>query len=224
MWRFGRYSQWKKRKLPFLMTPLSFDDSSPLSSQSLRISAKILPCDKTIMLCSRQRGTFFYGTSTIASTLLFSTAIPQVLRFFGTVLVYCWHKVTKTALYFDWNCNLRLVFGHSPLNCTRFIYVFYVVLFYSVYEMSEMTSLRQWLAWINYNNGTTEYRSIFPRYLPWRIISGTEHTTKRRFNFFFAWLPQCSSCKQYWKSVLWRPARHCTDLSAPYLTVLQCLV
>jgi len=39
--------------------------------------------------------------------------------------------------------------------------------------MSEMTSLRQWLAWINYNHGTTEYCGIFPRYLPWRKISGT---------------------------------------------------
>ena len=34
-------------------------------------------------------------------------------------------------------------------------------MFYSVYQMSEMTSLRQWLAWINYNHGTTEYRGIF---------------------------------------------------------------
>jgi len=30
---------------------------------------------------------FFYGTSTVAFTVLFSTAIPQVPRFFGTVLV-----------------------------------------------------------------------------------------------------------------------------------------
>jgi len=36
-----------------------------------------------------------------------------------------------------------------------------------------MSSLRQWLAWINYNYSTTEYRGIFPRYLPWRKISGT---------------------------------------------------
>ena len=38
------------------------------------------------------RGTtvlFFYGTSTVAFTVLFSTAIPQVPRFFGTVLVRC---------------------------------------------------------------------------------------------------------------------------------------
>ena len=44
------------------------------------------------------RGTavpFFYGTSTVAFTVLFSTAIPQVPRFFGTVLVRCWHTVTN---------------------------------------------------------------------------------------------------------------------------------
>jgi len=39
--------------------------------------------------------------------------------------------------------------------------------------LSEMTSLRQWLALINYNHGTTEYRGIFPRYFPCRKISGT---------------------------------------------------
>jgi len=95
------------------------------------------------------RGTavpFFHGTSTVAFTVLFSTAIPQVPRFFDTVLVCYWHRVTKSALYFDWNCNLRLVFCRSPLNFTRFTYVLYVVLFYSVCQMSEMTSLRQWLA------------------------------------------------------------------------------
>ena len=118
---------------------------------------------------------FLYGTSTVAFTVLFSTAIPQVPRFFGTVLVRYWHTVTKTALYFDWNCNLRLVFCRSPLNSTRFTYVLYVVLFYSVYQMSEMTSLRQRLVFsvIIYNHGTTEYRGIFPRYLPWRKICGT---------------------------------------------------
>ena len=26
---------------------------------------------------------------------------------------------------------------------------------------------------VKYNHGTTEYRGIFPRYLPWRKISGT---------------------------------------------------
>jgi len=91
---------------------------------------------------------FLYGTSTVVFTILFSTAIQQVPRFFGTVVVRCWHTVTKTALHFDWNCNLRLVFCRSPLNCTRFIYVFYDVLFYSVYQISEMTPLRQWIAWI----------------------------------------------------------------------------
>ena len=36
------------------------------------------------------RYAFLYGTSTVALTVLFSTAIPQVLRFFGTVfLVRC---------------------------------------------------------------------------------------------------------------------------------------
>jgi len=38
------------------------------------------------------RGTavpFFHGTSTVAYTVLFSTAIPQIPRFFGTVLVRC---------------------------------------------------------------------------------------------------------------------------------------
>jgi len=29
------------------------------------------------------------------------------------------------------------------------------------------------LAWIIYNHGITEYRGIFPRYLPWHKISGT---------------------------------------------------
>ena len=34
--------------------------------------------------------------------------------------------------------------------------------------------VRGWrLAWIIYNHGSTEYRGIFPRYLPWRKISGT---------------------------------------------------
>jgi len=51
---------------------------------------------KTVLLVLRcttvgyYRGTaapFFYGTSTVAFTALFSTAIPQVPRFFGTVLV-----------------------------------------------------------------------------------------------------------------------------------------
>ena len=115
------------------------------------------------------RGTavpFFYGTSTVAFMLLFSTAIPQVLRFFNTVLVHCWHTVTKTTLYFKWNCNFWLVFCRSPLNFTRFTFVCFDVLLHSVYQMSEMTSLRQWLAWINYNCSTTEYRIIFLRYLP----------------------------------------------------------
>ena len=89
--------------------------------------------------------------STVAFTVLFSTAIPQVPRFFDTVLVRCWHTITKTALYFDWNCNLQLVFCHSPLNFTRFTYVLYVVLFYCIYQMSENTSLRQRLAFsVNY--------------------------------------------------------------------------
>jgi len=34
--------------------------------------------------------------------------------------------------------------------------------------MTEMLSLRQWLAWIKYNqyHGTTEYHGIFQWYLP----------------------------------------------------------
>ena len=74
---------------------------------------------------------FLYGTGTVAFTVLFSTAIPQVPRFFDTVLVRYWHTVTKTALYFDWNCNLQLVFCRSSLNFTSFTYAFYVVLFHS---------------------------------------------------------------------------------------------
>jgi len=43
-------------------------------------------------------------------------------------------------LDFNWNCNLRLVFCHSLLNCTHFTYLFYVVLLCSVYQnqMSEI--------------------------------------------------------------------------------------
>jgi len=36
-----------------------------------------------------------------------------------------------------------------------------------------MTSLCQCLVWINYNHGTTEYRSVFLWYLPWCRVCGT---------------------------------------------------
>jgi len=47
---------------------------------------------QTAQILGVYRGTavpFFYGTSTVGFTVLFSTAIPQVPRFFGTVLVRC---------------------------------------------------------------------------------------------------------------------------------------
>jgi len=75
---------------------------------------------------------FFYGTSTVAFTVLFSTAIPQVPRFFGTVLARCWHTVMKTSLYFDWNCSLRLVFSRSPLNVRLHVLLTYFMLFCSI--------------------------------------------------------------------------------------------
>jgi len=105
----------------------------------------------------------------------YSCPIPQVPRFFGTVLVRCWHTVTKTSLHFDWNCNLRLVFCRSLLNFTRFTYVFYVVLFlvYTKWVKWRYYVSGWRLAWIIYNHGTTEYRGIFRRYIPWRKISGT---------------------------------------------------
>jgi len=36
-----------------------------------------------------------------------------------------------------------------------------------VYQISEMTSLHQWLAWINYNHGIPSTVVFFPRYLLW---------------------------------------------------------
>ena len=54
---------------------------------------KILGLEPVSTSVARYHGTtavpFFYGTSTVAFTVLFSTAIPQVSRFFGTVLVRC---------------------------------------------------------------------------------------------------------------------------------------
>jgi len=50
------------------------------------------------------------------------------------------------------------------------------------------------LQWIIYNHGTTEYRGIFPRYLPWRKISGTaQHYKGPVFKL------GCTCIRQYWK-------------------------
>ena len=90
---------------------------SSVSSWIYKIAITLQPvCRSTVMFGSRVGfptelrfllvycGTavpFFHGTSTVAFTVLFSTAIPQVPRFFDTVLVRYSHTVTKTALYFD---------------------------------------------------------------------------------------------------------------------------
>ena len=60
--------------------------------------------------------------------------------------------------------KLHVLLTYSTLFCS---------IVYTVHQLSEMTSLNQWLTLINYSHGTTEYRGIFPRYLPWRKISGT---------------------------------------------------
>jgi len=68
--------------------------------------------------------------------------------------------------------------GRSPLSWTRFTYVglFYVVLFYSVYQISEMTSLRQWQARI-----TTVLPSI-PRYFYYGTYRGAKSVVPRNTN------------------------------------------
>ena len=98
---------------------------------------------KCVMCCVIIHCGLVLRDTTVVPSPLRYYLVPQVLQFFSTVLVRCWHTVTKTALYLDWNCKLRLVFCRSPLNCTRFTYIFYNVLFYSVYQISEMTPLRQ---------------------------------------------------------------------------------
>jgi len=71
------------------------------------------------------RGTIFYSSSTVVFTVLFSTAISQVLRFFGTVLVHCSHKVTNILL----DCiafQLKLQPSACILSLTAKLHTFYL--------------------------------------------------------------------------------------------------
>ena len=133
---------------------------TPLQSKSkginILVTTSIWFASKAIFACKKIyhliSAAWYHGT-TAAPRYHFSTVpVPSPSRYF---FVPQYHKyrgssarylsvddtVTKTALYFDWNFNLRLVFCRSRLNFTCFTYVLYVVLFYSVYKMSDMTSL-----------------------------------------------------------------------------------
>ena len=79
----------------------------------------------------RYRVPFFYGTSTVALAVLFSTAIPQLHG--SCPLLTHTNEHLLDCIVFEWNCNFRLVFCRSLLNCTRFTYLFYVVLLNIVY-------------------------------------------------------------------------------------------
>ena len=81
-------------------------DGHKLGLPSIQLQDNVPTKTESVQQCCAvpryYRGTiFFYGTSTVAFTVLFITAIPQVSRYFGTVLVRCCHTVKKTALYFD---------------------------------------------------------------------------------------------------------------------------
>jgi len=56
-----------------------------VAARSVRYSSVARYRGTTVL--PRHRGTIFHGTSTVVFTVLFSTAIPQVPRFFDTVLV-----------------------------------------------------------------------------------------------------------------------------------------
>jgi len=113
----------------------------------------------------------------------------QYRRLYGT---FYYRNTTSTAVFWHGTCRLmtcsnedciifRLKLQHSAclltftskLHSAHALLMYFMLCCSVVYTKSEMTPLRQWLEWINYNHGTTEYRGIFPRYLPWRKISGT---------------------------------------------------
>ena len=78
---------------------------------------------ETPLLCTsvaRYHGTtaapFFYGTSTAGFTVLFRTAIPQLLRFFGTVL-----SDVDTHYYFS-----------AFLNITVWVFLCFTFYFYTL--------------------------------------------------------------------------------------------
>jgi len=66
-------------------------------------------------LYRRLYGTFWYRNTTSTAVLRHGT---------GPLLTHSNERLLDCILYFDWNCNFRLVFCHSPLNCTHFTYLF----------------------------------------------------------------------------------------------------
>ena len=125
----------------------------------------------------RHRGTVFlrYQYRRLwGLTVLFSTAIrvPQVPRFFGTVLVHCWHTVRNICILF----RLKLQPSACLLSFTAkphfYIYLFYVGLLYSAKKSSIGLGIvyTRWVTWRHYDSG---WREIITTVLPSTAVFST---------------------------------------------------
>jgi len=104
-----------------------------------------------------------YNGTIAAPWYHFSTLpVPLPLQYFlvlqyTTRIEVLWHGTCPLLTHSNEDCiifRLKLQPSACLLSFTAklyMFYIFYVVLFYSVYQMSEMTSIRRWLAFsVNY--------------------------------------------------------------------------